>query len=39
MPVSLPDIFDWLRGYERLWDIRLERLAKLLRHPHNEDSR
>jgi hypothetical protein len=27
---------DWLRGYERLWDIRLARLQELLRHPDNE---
>lgn len=33
-PLSTAD--DWLRGYERLWDTRLERLAALLRHPDNE---
>jgi DNA-binding transcriptional ArsR family regulator len=27
---------DWLRGYERLWDTRIERLSELLRHPDNE---
>jgi DNA-binding transcriptional ArsR family regulator len=26
----------WLRGYERLWDTRIERLVELLRHPDNE---
>jgi DNA-binding transcriptional ArsR family regulator len=40
-PRPLERADDWLRGYERLWDIRLERLAELLRHPDNdpEDSR
>ena len=33
-PLSKAD--EWLRGYERLWDTRLERLAALLRHPDNE---
>src|SRR5687767_9297501 len=32
-PLSRAD--DWLRGYERLWDVRIERLAALLRHPEN----
>jgi hypothetical protein len=25
-----------LRGYEKLWDTRIERLVELLRHPDNE---
>jgi len=29
---------EWLREYERLWDIRLARLEEMLRHPENEDS-
>jgi len=32
-PRPLARADDWLRGYERLWDTRLERLAELLRHP------
>jgi DNA-binding transcriptional ArsR family regulator len=28
----------WLRGYERLWDTRIERLVELLRHPDNDPS-
>jgi DNA-binding transcriptional ArsR family regulator len=28
----------WLRGYERLWDMRIERLVELLRHPDNDPS-
>jgi DNA-binding transcriptional ArsR family regulator len=35
-PRPLEKADDWLRGYERLWDTRLERLAALLRHPDNE---
>ena len=35
-PRPLQKADDWLRGYERLWDTRLERLAALLRHPDNE---
>ena len=35
-PLSRAD--DWLRGYERLWDTRIERLVELLRHPDNEPS-
>ncbi len=29
---------NWLRGYERLWDTRIERLVELLRHPDNDPS-
>ena len=36
-PRPLARADDWLRGYERLWDTRLERLAELLRHPDNDD--
>ena len=32
-PRPLERADDWLRAYERLWDLRLERLEKLLRHP------
>ncbi len=35
-PRALSKADAWLRGYERLWDTRLERLAALLRHPDNE---
>jgi DNA-binding transcriptional ArsR family regulator len=35
-PRPLERADDWLRGYERLWDTRIERLAELLRHPDNE---
>lgn len=35
-PLSRAD--EWLRGYEQLWDTRIERLAELLRHPGNEPS-
>lgn len=35
-PLSRAD--DWLRGYERLWDTRIERLVELLRHPDNTPS-
>ena len=35
-PLSRAD--DWLRGYERLWDTRIERLVELLRHPDNDPS-
>ncbi|MEP7064421.1 MAG: metalloregulator ArsR/SmtB family transcription factor [Gemmatimonadota bacterium] len=37
-PQPLAKADEWLRGYERLWDIRLARLEELLRHPDNEDS-
>jgi hypothetical protein len=37
-PRPLERADDWLRGYERLWDTRLERLAELLRHPDNNPS-
>jgi DNA-binding transcriptional ArsR family regulator len=36
-PRPLERADDWLRGYENLWDTRIERLAQLLRHPDNED--
>lgn len=32
-PLAAAD--DWLRGYENLWDTRIERLVELLRHPDN----
>lgn len=35
-PRPLAGADDWLRGYERLWDTRIERLVELLRHPDNE---
>ena len=34
-PRPLARADDWLRAYERLWDIRIERLVELLRHPDN----
>ena len=34
-PRPLARADEWLRGYERLWDTRIERLAELLRHPDN----
>jgi len=34
-PRPLARADDWLRGYERLWDTRIERLVELLRHPDN----
>lgn len=37
-PRPLARAEDWLRGYERLWDTRIERLAELLRHPDNNPS-
>ena len=37
-PRPLAGADDWLRGYERLWDTRIERLAELLRHPDNHPS-
>ncbi|MEO6444048.1 MAG: metalloregulator ArsR/SmtB family transcription factor [Gemmatimonadaceae bacterium] len=37
-PRPLARADDWLRGYERLWDTRIERLAELLRHPENNPS-
>jgi DNA-binding transcriptional ArsR family regulator len=37
-PRPLARADDWLRGYERLWDTRIERLVALLRHPDNEPS-
>jgi DNA-binding transcriptional ArsR family regulator len=35
-PRPLARADDWLRGYEKLWDTRIERLAELLRHPDND---
>lgn len=37
-PRPLARADDWLRGYERLWDIRIDRLVDLLRHPDNHPS-
>ncbi len=37
-PRPLARADDWLRGYERLWDTRIERLTELLRHPDNDPS-
>jgi len=34
-PRPLARADDWLRSYEALWDTRIERLVKLLRHPDN----
>ena len=35
-PQPLAKADEWLREYEKLWDIRLARLQELLRHPDNE---
>ena len=35
-PRPLARADTWLRGYEKLWDIRIERLVERLRHPDNE---
>ena len=37
-PGPLASADDWLRAYERLWDMRIERLSELLRHPENHPS-
>jgi DNA-binding transcriptional ArsR family regulator len=37
-PRPLERADDWLRGYERLWDTRIERLTEMLRHPDNAPS-
>src|SRR5690242_1989862 len=37
-PRPLARADHWLRGYERLWDTRIERLIALLRHPDNDSS-
>lgn len=37
-PQPLANADEWLRAYERLWDMRVERLAELLRHPENPPS-
>ncbi|GAC1658076.1 MAG: metalloregulator ArsR/SmtB family transcription factor [Gemmatimonadaceae bacterium] len=37
-PQPLERADDWIRGHERLWDTRIERLVKLLRHPDNDPS-
>ena len=34
-PRPLARADEWLRGYERLWETRIERLVELLRHPDN----
>src|SRR6202162_5327205 len=33
-PRPLARADGWLRGYERLWDTRIERLRQLVPHPH-----
>ena len=38
-PRPLARADHWLRGYEELWDTRIERLVQLLRHPDNEPDR
>lgn len=35
-PRPLARADEWLREYQRLWDIRLSKLAELLRHPDND---
>ena len=37
-PNPLAKADAWLRAYEKLWDLRIERLTALLRHPDNEPS-
>ena len=37
-PKPLERADEWLRGYERLWDTRIDRLVELLRHPDNDPS-
>jgi DNA-binding transcriptional ArsR family regulator len=37
-PRPLERADGWLRGYERLWDTRIDRLIDLLRHPDNHPS-
>ena len=37
-PRPLARADNWLRGYERLWDTRIDRLVELLRHPDNDPS-
>jgi DNA-binding transcriptional ArsR family regulator len=37
-PRPLERADDWLKGYERLWDTRIDRLTELLRHPDNDPS-
>ena len=37
-PRPLERADHWLRGYEQLWDTRIERLVDLLRHPNNDPS-
>src|ERR671911_2169721 len=37
-PRPLARADDWLRGYERLWDTRIERLGQLPPHPENDTS-
>ena len=35
-PQPLAKADEWLRAYERLWDLRIARLQEMLRHPDNE---
>jgi DNA-binding transcriptional ArsR family regulator len=35
-PKPLAKADEWLRTYERLWDLRLARLEELLRHPGDD---
>ena len=35
-PRPLAQAEEWLREYEKLWDMRIERLTAMLRHPDNE---
>jgi len=35
-PKPLAKADEWLRAYEKLWDVRLARLQALLRHPDND---
>src|SRR5688500_19403650 len=37
-PRPLARADTWLRGYEKLWDTRIERLVERLRHPDNDPS-
>lgn len=35
-PRPLAKADNWLHEYEKLWDLRIDRLVELLRHPDNE---
>ena len=35
-PQPLAKADEWLRTYERLWDLRIAKLQALLRHPDND---